>query len=90
MKETLPEPVRLFIEGAHDKPWYLVVFGILLILTGLNVIVYRSWWAETTSKAHGINKRSCVIAYSIQGALAVAIGLLFVLVPLIIMLGRRA
>ena len=84
------DDVRGFIEGAYHDPWSFVGFGILLILMGLNVIVYRSWWAETTSKAHGINKRFCVISYSVTGALTVGVGLFFVFAPLIVRLASRA
>jgi hypothetical protein len=78
---VLPEPLRQFVEGAQSDPWGFVGFGILVILIGLNWIVYRSWWASQASKTWPFSRRFLTIMFVTTGATAIAFGLAFILVP---------
>ena len=79
------EEISGFMEGARRDPWSFVGFGMLLIFTGLNWIVYRSWWAEQSSKYVGSRMFNLTLV-SAAGVSSVSMGLLFAFAPLIVRL----
>jgi hypothetical protein len=62
------------VEGAKRDSWGFVALGILFILTGLNWIVYRSWWIDQASKTWISNKALLIIMMPLMGAFTVVIG----------------
>jgi O-antigen/teichoic acid export membrane protein len=77
----LPEPLRQFVEDAQRDPLGFVGFGILVILVGVNWIVYRAWWASQATKTWPFSKRFLIVMFVATGGAAIMMGLAFILVP---------
>jgi hypothetical protein len=53
-------------------------FGVLLVVAGLNCLIYRNWWAEGTFKFHPVfSQKYWEIHYLIMGVVIIVTGIAF-------------
>jgi hypothetical protein len=61
----------------------IVFFGILFICVGLNWLIYRSWWAENTSKHWGLRATYLMIEFKYLGVFTIILGIIFMVLGII-------